>query len=75
MSTLGRTAQGLRLLLSRPNCAHQSRMRRLQQLAMKSTVMVAAVKGIKALVSRAAAGSRTTIMSTKTVNPTQLKPS
>ena len=37
--------------------------------------MLAAVTGIRALVRRAAAGSRTTISNTKMVQPSQVKPS
>ncbi len=44
-------------------------MRRLKQEATNRTAMVAAVTGIKALVSKAAAGSKTTNNSTKKVNP------
>lgn len=50
-------------------------MRLLKQVATNKTVIVAAVRGIKALVNKAAAGSKTTASNTKIVNPSQTRPS
>jgi hypothetical protein len=50
-------------------------MRLLKQEATNRMTMVAAVTGMRALVKRAAAGSRTTISTTKMVNPNQTNPS